>query len=133
MDLQEFVKTTLVQIVSGVDEARKAIEQIDTNARVNLQWKGQDDEAAMFATPSPVEFDVAVTVSDTVDGSVGAKLKIANLVSLGAEMKEQALSQSISRVRFTVGLSQPASVETKPARKPQPIQYGGNKDSWLGR
>lgn len=70
LELSHFIRDTLVEIVTGVEEAQEEIEEIETNAEVcptGLHFKGE--------SPGPfkpgrgfvqeVEFDVAITVSES--------------------------------------------------------------------
>ena len=71
MDLKEFTKETLIQIVQGVEE---------------------------------VNFDVAVTASETDGTKGGGGIKVAQILHGGIETSKSTENQSISRVRFSLPL-----------------------------
>ena len=87
------------------------------------------------AEPSPVEFDVGVTVTsqntDSTGEKIGAKAGLLSVVSLGASLdansakSEQLKNEAISRVRFSVQLAQPANVTTYRSPKLQNTHTGG--------
>ena len=119
MDLKQFVSTTLTQIVEGVEDAMISIAQMGNNAQVNPTIVNASDEKKI--TPaSAVEFDVALTVTDEGKQSAGTKagasVGILSVVSFrGSGSVENGetttkASQNVSRVKFTVMLSQPGDV-----------------------
>ena len=63
MNLSTFVAETLRQIVSGVADAQKSVAALDTNARINPALISQAARVKS-GEPTPVEFDVAITVID---------------------------------------------------------------------
>ena len=121
MDLKTFVSTTLQEIVAGISEAKTAIEAIDPNARINPTVRSHNSSSAGVTDPKPVEFDVAVTVSEEIGGGGKAGLKIASFVEISGEGKARSASETISRVKFTVALAQPGAVRS--SAPPAPIPY----------
>ena len=121
MDLKTFVSTTLQEIVAGISEAKAAIEQIDSSARINPTMRSHNSQRSAITNEKPVEFDVAVTVSEEAGGGGKAGVKIASLFEVGGEAKSRSASETVSRIKFSVGLAQPGSVET--SAPPQPIPY----------
>lgn len=101
MELQEFIKNTLVSIKNGVHDA-------------NLEFAKQEgkvlgqDFAALFVLESSrdkgqnyITFDVAVTVSQESKKSGGGSLKIA-VASLGGEAGDVKSQEHISRIKFHI-------------------------------
>lgn len=99
MDLTEFVKETLTQIVAGVTQAQSGIEeQGGAVAPVFQQGKEQG--------LTQVDFDVAVVVSST--DTTGGKLQVAFWgLKAGGGASSQASEQTTSRVRFKVPVQLP--------------------------
>jgi hypothetical protein len=107
MDLREFVRESIVEIIQGVAEAQEATR--NSNARVNptglsfrsdqlagKMWDGKDHRVAQL-----LEFDVAVTASE----GTGTKAKIgvlAGVLGAGVEGSEEAKAARVSRIKFAV-------------------------------
>lgn len=117
MQLDEFVKTTLMQVAKGVKDAQQEAEELGVvvNPRPEEGW-GRRRE-------TNVSFDVALTVSDTSAGEVGGKLTVASMLSFGGKTTETDLRQETSRIQFEVTLALPCTeekkqmkVNTKPSR-----------------
>ena len=101
MDLQEFVKETLVEVIKG---AHKAAEEIS----------GQHTEKNLLGginvslDPSLVEFDVAVTVSRGTKG--GGRLGVS---IFGVEATVSGSTQSQHRIKFSI----PVTFVSQPLEK----------------
>lgn len=121
MDLQEFVTSTLVQIVNGVAEARDQIATGATGASVNTRLRNPSASVAV-APPQPVEFDVAITVSTEATAGVKSGIKVA-VFNFGAEAGARSTSEAVSRVKFAVQLSQPGDFIDRPEFRPVPVQH----------
>jgi hypothetical protein len=105
MDLQEFLRQSLVDIVSAVREAKKA----DPGIAPDLAKP--DGDAVLLRTVAPfkaaflVEFDIAVTVSreSSAGGSVGGG--IIQVLSAKVDAKTESTNESVSRIKFTVPIT----------------------------
>lgn len=121
MDLQTFVAETLRQIVGGVADAQKSIATMGTNARVNPALVEQSARVQSGA-PSPIEFDVAITVVDAHINEKSAGTTTSSgmiaVVHAGRDTEETTFeagkhtTSAVSRVKFTVQVAQPSDVET---------------------
>lgn len=117
MDLRTFISETLTQIVAGVADAQKHFAAEGLAARLN-PTEAERGKNVRTGAPSPVDFDVALTVASESEGSssssVGGKAGILNVVSARAGLddaqKTGEREERISRVKFTVQLGQPADV-----------------------
>lgn len=120
MELGEFVQQSLTQIVSGVKASQD-----------DVRSQGGYINPAIFAS-SPgnvgithfgsvgngqnvllVDFDVAVTVTDTIEGGVGGKLSVAAFFKVEAGGKGSTASEATSRIRFKVPLALPVDLVSK--------------------
>lgn len=118
MDIETFVSETLRQIVSGVATAQKQIHAMDVGAQVNPTVVSSGTSRS--TQPTPVEFDIAVTVTsdeqETTKAKAGASVGVLSVVSLkfGADVEGEgragSRNESISRVKFSVCLSQPGDI-----------------------
>ncbi len=79
MELKAFIKQSLVEIISGVDEAASEVDR-------NICFVHRNSEN--------VQFDVAVTVENSTEGGI----KVASLLSGG--INSESKNSTISRVSF---------------------------------
>ncbi|HDX8401316.1 TPA: hypothetical protein RQN00_001405 [Aeromonas dhakensis] len=119
MQLDEFVKTTLMQVVKGVKEAQEAAAEFGAvvNPRPEEGW-GKRRE-------TNVSFDVALTVSDTSAGEIGGKLTVASLLNFGGKITETDLKQETSRIQFEVMMALPCIEEKKKMATPKKTSRAG--------
>ena len=117
MDLKDFVKETLVQIVAGVQSSQEEIRKL--GGIVNpATLSGNPNSPSYFASVDTsrhvflIDFDVAVTVSENAGANAHAKLSVASLVSLGAGGNTGSSSASTNRIAFKVPLALPVDQET---------------------
>lgn len=118
MDLKEFIKESLVQIAAGVKESQAAVRDACgyVNPAVRVLPKNTDN-AHMTYLPDGrnvflVDFDVAVTVSESEKAKGGAKLQVASFVKLGGNVGGTSSSSATNRLTFKVPLALPADEES---------------------
>ncbi|MBU0719056.1 MAG: hypothetical protein KJ749_12465 [Planctomycetes bacterium] len=111
MDLQEFVSTSLRQIVDGVNEAKEYAAKLGASVNasgdiINVPgitgrtlFRKTRDNNYQFA--QDVGFDVALTTIEEQQKGGGAKLSVLSL-SLGGDASSERTNSSVSRVKFTV-------------------------------
>ena len=110
MELQEFIKTALTEIVDGVAAAREATLKhrslVGTNRAYGFTKEAKIITDSSERTISTVEFDIALTQSDSKDtkGGIGVFLGSVGLGSQGASHGE---SSSRSRIKFSVPIVLP--------------------------
>ena len=100
MDLKEFTKQTIVQIVEGVKEANSVVSE--NNAHIHTQ-----EESYTFGTSYPitnVDFDVAITATETEGSNGGEGIKVMGVFNAGGEIESKIENQTISRVKYTIPL-----------------------------
>lgn len=112
MELQDFIKQSIVQIVNGVFEAQK--EVADKGASVNpsgLHLKGDQIKGHAVTNDGNVtqhiEFDVAVTTTEGT-GTKGGIGVVAGVLALGAQGQSSESTQAVSRLKFTIPILLPA-------------------------
>lgn len=98
MQLEEFVRETLIQVLNGVQQAK--------NGRPGLSGGVNRKPEALSARNNVVKFDVAVTVKDSVEGKGGAGIFVAG-IGIGAQGTTGASSEAVSRVEFSVPVDYP--------------------------
>ena len=122
MELQEFVKAALLQITTAVREAQDAVRDSGgvLNPSAITSAPGSAD-LTHFATLESgqnvflVDFDVAVTATDALEGSGGGKLSVASVFSIHGGARTATTSESTSRIRFKVPLALPVDAVSKTA------------------
>ena len=147
MELREFIRDVLVQIAHGVKDAdAEVIAAGGVASPATRSGPVSEDRETHFATLESgapvflVDFDVAVTVSETTDQGGKAGLRIASVFSGEFGGKSGESTATVSRVRFKVPIALPvnaASAEKVRAAKEKasrPINRPpGGGQSWMGR
>lgn len=99
MELETFIKDTLVGIKNGLRSANLKIAEAEGKVL------GQDAQAMFIFRPdeknSSLDFDIAVTVSSESKKEGGGGIKIA-IANLGAEVSAASAFQHVSRIKFSV-------------------------------
>lgn len=115
MELKEFIKTALTDIVSAVRETQEEVKEYATIAPlVGLGDKksavGMQDGVAHI---SNIDFDVAVTTEtkENTEKGIKAGIKVASVFNIGVGSNGDATEtyQNISRIRFSIPVLLPCS------------------------
>jgi len=118
MELQEFVKAALVQISAAVHEAQDTVRHSGGFVNPSAAARGGAD-LTHFATLESgqnvflVDFDVAVTASDAIEGGGGGRLSVASIFTVQGSAKTATSSESTSRIKFKVPLALPVDPRSK--------------------
>lgn len=113
MQLDEFVKASIVQIVKGVKEAQKEVKQLGgvVNPLVGSLYGLAQRES------EKIEFDVALVVQDAKGSEVGGGISVASVFGIGASVSGRQTGsdsyQQTSRVKFNVYVDLPCSELSK--------------------
>lgn len=94
MELKDFIKTTLIELSSAIDEAGVELHKKVAITNVNLRTKGYGDYGL-------VDFDLAIASSDssTNHSKGGASIQVLK-ASLGTS--NEHTSGTVSRIKFTI-------------------------------
>lgn len=100
MELREFVKMSLVEIVQGIKEANKELSTdgvvtADNNVFM-LKYSGGNKPEG-----SPVEFDVAISTTSDQKAGAGASAKLY-VVDINVNGSQSTVKEHVSRVKFSV-------------------------------
>jgi len=120
MDLKDFVKNTLIQIVDGVAEAEKELEQkgasvnpiggyFDQKQLGGRSWTFEDGVTEI------VGFDVALTNSEKEGSSAGIGVLLGG-INLGAKGKSEEAVTSVTRIKFSVPILLPQGKTLKKSK-----------------
>ena len=132
MELKDFIKNVLVDISTAIEESQDVLSQ---KACVAPLVTGGNCTSGIrtsngYAKISDIDFDVAVTTESKDGTSSEAKggIKVLDVINLGGGAKDERhnLSQSVSRVRFSIPIVYPHSApsfqvntQLTPPKRPQ--------------
>ena len=88
MELKQFIKTALTEIVEAVDE-------VSSTASRNMYLSGNQAQRS-------IEFDIAVTVESTSSQSGQAGIKVWELLEAGGDLSREKKNAEVSRICFGV-------------------------------
>ena len=114
MELKDFIKDTLVQIVEGVTEAEKIISS--NGAHINPRTARYPEESrakgvmydASHGIIEPVVYDVALTESEKEEAKAGIGVFLGS-IGLGAKAGISEGASSLARIQFKIPLALPTS------------------------
>ena len=116
MELQDFIKQTLVEIMNGVKDAQEATK--DSGGYVAPKTTDLLKAAEVGITPRQgVEFDVALTTSDAKGQKAGIGVFLGSF-GVGGQNEAKAENLSHTRIRFSVPIALPTVVPDKPIGNP---------------
>ncbi|MEO6973239.1 MAG: hypothetical protein ABI135_07475 [Rhodoferax sp.] len=108
MELKDFIRVTLEQIVEGADLAQKRISERGGIVNPTGMDFMRDGQRNIFnhAIPQEVVFDVGLTATDKSGSTEGIGVFLGG-ISLGKKNDSGIEQVSVTRVRFTVPLILP--------------------------
>lgn len=118
MDLQTFIRETLVQVARGIEEAAEELKEsgalINPENVANANQQGSvvygqivpKRDAIMRRHVQSVTFDVAIAASEGT-GTKGGIGVVVGAIALGSQGQSNASSSSTSRVQFSVPVALP--------------------------
>ncbi|KAA6323019.1 hypothetical protein EZS27_027505 [termite gut metagenome] len=101
MELKEFVKETLIQIVDGVQEAQRGIKGLNSviNPKILIE-RGSRGEKYDSKTYT-VDFEVVLTRGDAEGNNIGIGV-LFGAITIGGKTKAATEKVSATSVRFSV-------------------------------
>lgn len=111
MDLKDFVKNTLVQIVDGVLEAEDELREKGASANpvggyFDQKQVGGRNWTHKDGVTETVNFDVALTNSEK-EGTSGGIGVLLGSINLGAKGQTEEVVTSVTRIKFSVQILLP--------------------------
>lgn len=106
MDIKEFTTQTLVQIVKGANEADSQLQKIGGYIPKNGLASNGDYRyvrGTVEGNVIDVDFDVAITATESDGKSGGAGIKVVAF-NFGGNVESKVESQTISRIKYTIPL-----------------------------
>ncbi|MFQ2448176.1 hypothetical protein ACK31P_06505 [Aeromonas caviae] len=103
MQLDEFVKTSIVQIAKGVKDAQDEVEALGGAVNPTQYTMGGRTKP----DKEKIEFDVALVVQDSTSSEVGGKLSVVSMFGMSGKHSGSDSYQQTSRVKFNVHVDLP--------------------------
>jgi len=123
MELKDFIRQTLEQIVDGVSAAKESVEQkngIINPTAMSYTLDGKYNNIP-HPLPSNVEFDVGLTATSNSGTKEGIGVFLGS-INLGKSNENGTATVAVTRVKFIVPLILPAGESVaKPQRTKVPI------------
>lgn len=105
MELEEFIKKSLINISNGVKFTNKEIlGEGHGKDRVPFMIEPSSWNREKAGDKGFISFDIAVTASKEVEKSGGGGIRI-HVVSLGGEKGDKVAESSISRIKFYIAVN----------------------------
>lgn len=108
MDLKEFTKETLIEIVDAVNEANEVLASknafITRNVQKSTTGANYVDIDGDHTHAVNIDFDVAVTATEIDMNKGGGGIKVVQMFVAGAETSKSIENQSISRIKYSIPL-----------------------------
>jgi hypothetical protein len=110
MNIQEFIKETLTQIANGASDVNESLAEVGAYVPSKC-IKGEGviirHEGDMPQNVVMVDFDIALTVSQSKSTSGGGGISIASIVKTGVQKEGNTENQEVNRIKFSVPLVLP--------------------------
>ncbi len=125
MELKDFVRESLIQVVAGIEEAQTEVR--DCGGFVNPAHRADvknsnESHFGVIGTGQNVflvDFDIAVTVVEGTGTDAKAKLNVASLLELSAGGKSNQSSSATNQIKFKVPLALPTDSVSEEQLKEQ--------------
>ncbi len=111
MELKDFVRESLTQIMIGVSEAQSTLEEKGQDGEISPSITSEREKSNMIFSPSGmpiqnVDFDVVVTAQEKkgTKGTIGVAISI---IKLGAQGESNKSNTQNSRIKFSVPITLP--------------------------
>lgn len=106
MELKTFIKQVLIEIADGVREANKVSGRtLEGGKRTHPFIIEQSAAGGLRTSEDLIEFDIAVTASESRSGKGGGGLKVYG-VGIGGEKASSSSTETASRIRFKVAVGE---------------------------
>jgi hypothetical protein len=103
LDLNDFIKTTLVQIALGVRNANEELHKSHGGKYSHAPYRLHNN-IGDNKNNSGVSFDVAVEVNSGTTDKAGAKISVAQIFNIGGSLEAKSNDKYLHRIKFVVGV-----------------------------
>lgn len=114
MELSEYIRKTIVGIVSAVESVQKELADKESNAIINPSLVDKDkkliDHKFGKRSVDQIEFTVGINASES-SGSEGGIGVFTGVLSMGGRAKNDGAIETVNTVKFTIPVSLPVNDE----------------------
>ena len=115
MELEEFIRSSMLQIMQGIRGAQQEWKTPSSGAGViSPAWDGPDD---FVNRVQEVKFDVAVTAATKTEGGGSGGIKVVAL-DVSGKVSRSAENSTVSRISFSIPILPPTTVIEKRDKEP---------------
>ena len=119
MELKEFIKETLVQIVKGIKEANDSLDSFDSfvassncfTPTGNVPLKGSKGQNGKVHLISDDDFDLAISVKNVESKQGGGNVQLLSVLNFGGKVDNKSQSDVQNRIKFTIPLALPLEIQ----------------------
>ncbi|MEZ5195136.1 MAG: trypco2 family protein [Bacteroidales bacterium] len=105
MELKEFIKSTLIQVSKGIEEAKMELgSQLEGKTVINptpFQDKDLTKNDEHYKRIENIDFDIAVIVEQKKEGKAGIGV-LASIVTAGVSTSSGNVNSETHRIKFKV-------------------------------
>ncbi|MEC7264587.1 MAG: hypothetical protein VXW38_12675 [Bacteroidota bacterium] len=106
MDLKDYIKNTITAISEAIIESQEELSDKGVIVNPEKVEVGKNGEKLLrsdgWRYVQNLEFDILVSAEDDSGSSGGGGLKVAGLLSIGAELQESISQQQANKIKFTI-------------------------------
>jgi hypothetical protein len=113
MELDEFIKKTLVDIAKGVSSARSEVEELggrlspsETSALSAINAKRNGTDPVVYKTKQHIEFDISLQIKEENNISGKGSVKLFS-VSLGVDGDTKDAVHTAHKIKFSIPMEMP--------------------------
>ncbi|MGR4864278.1 hypothetical protein [Caulobacter sp. LARHSG274] len=106
MNVDDFVKESILQIMKGVQDAQDAWRSGENKGHINPVWGGHDGASRNMRD---ISFDIAVTATETSTSCIKGGLKVVAVGEFGGSGDQATKNESVSRLTFSVPILPPVT------------------------
>lgn len=117
MELQEFIKNTLIQITNGVIEAQQELKNTGCiinpkgDYARNKMTKSSNDNDTHYRSIQKIKMNVVVNVTENVGSKSG--IGVAKIIKAGIDSEESISNGKVTSLEFEIPISFPVMLENK--------------------
>lgn len=116
MDIKDFIKETLTQIVEGITDANKEIQGkgafiVSSNLKdangLPARELYSDDKNDLRHIVREISFDISIVVSDSEQSGVKGGLQVFSFIHSDGGIENNTSSSSMHKIKFSLPLAMP--------------------------
>jgi len=121
MNLKDYIKRTITAISDAIIESQEELSNKGVIVNPEKVEVGKNGEKLLrsdgWRYVQNLEFDILVSAEGDSGSSAGGGLKVAGLLSIGADLKESTSQQHANKIKFTIPVAFATSDTPKEYKK----------------